>query len=102
MCNLFDQSKNAQSLELARHGRWCDVDPLEQICAPPAVDVELASLQGSQKGLFGGIEKVQAHDAWVGTHAELAQPLQATLAGTGIIEAGEKSQITLVAAQQNN
>ena len=50
------------------------------------MDVELAALQGSQKGLLGGVEEVQALDAGVGTDARLAQPLQVARADAGVVQ----------------
>ena len=100
MRDLLDQTKHVQPLELARHGPRRDVKSREQIGAAPAVDVELAVLQGSQQGVVSGVEEVQALDRRVGAHARLAQPLQITLAGAGIVQAGQEGEVALVAAQK--
>ena len=72
MRDLFDQSQHVQAPELARHGRRRDVHAREQIGSAPAVDVELAALQGSQQRVVSGVEEVQAFDRWLDAHARLA------------------------------
>ena len=79
MGDFFDQSKHMKALELSRHCPRGDVQVCEQIGTTPAVDSELAVLQGSQQGLLGGVEEIQALDAGVGTDMRLTQPLQITL-----------------------
>ena len=101
MRDLLDQTEHAQPSELARHGRRRHVQPSHEIGSAPAVDVELAVLQGSQQRLVAGAEEVQALDRRVGAHARLAQPLQIALAGAGVVQAGQERQVALVAAQQD-
>jgi hypothetical protein len=56
-------------------------------------------LHGSQQGLLGDVEEVQALDAWIGAHAGLTQSLQITFAGARVVQAGQERQITLVTGQ---
>jgi hypothetical protein len=56
----------------------------QQIGATPTMDIELAVLQGSQQGLLGDVEEIQALDAWIGAHAGLTQSLQITFAGARV------------------
>lgn len=58
MSDLFDQSEGAPPLELARRCRCRYVRPCQQIGSAPAVDSELALLQGSQQDLLGDVEAV--------------------------------------------
>ena len=67
MGDFFDQSEDVEALELSRHGRWGDMQVRQQIGATPAMNVEFAKLQNSQKRLLGSIEEVQALDARIGT-----------------------------------
>ena len=101
MRDLLDQSQHVHPPELARHCRGRDVQSGEQVDASPAVNVELAVLQGSQQRLVSGVEEVQALDRRVGAHARLAQPLQITLTRAGVVQAGQEGEVALVAAQQD-
>lgn len=100
MRNLFDQTEHVKALELSRHRRWGDIQVRQQISATPAVDSELAELQGAQQGLLDGVEEVQALDTGIGTDAGLTQALQITLAGAGVVQAGQEFEIALIAAEQ--
>ncbi len=101
MRDFFDQSKHMKALELSRHCPRSDVQVCEQISTTPAVDSELAVLQGSQQGLLGGVEEIQAVDAGVGTDTPLTRPLQITLTRAGIVQAGQECQVALIPAQQH-
>jgi hypothetical protein len=83
--------------ELARHRCWCDVQPCDQVGPAPAVEVELAALQGAQQGLLRGAEEVQSLDGRGGTDARLTRPLQIMLACAGVVQAGQERQVALVA-----
>src|ERR1035438_1163076 len=101
MRDFFNQTQQAQPFELTRHCRWRELQVLAQVCAAPAVDVELAVLQSSQQRVVDGVEEVQTLDAGFGAHARLAQPLQVALTGAGGVQTGEERQVALVAAQQD-
>lgn len=60
------------------------------------MDIELAVLHGSQQGLLGEVEEVQALDPWIGADAGLSQSLQITFAGARVVQAGQERQIALV------
>ena len=62
MRDFLDEAKCAQPSELACHGSGGQVESGDQISPSPAVDVELAVLQGSQQRLVGVVEEVQPLD----------------------------------------
>jgi len=68
----------------------------------PAMDIELAMLQGFEQGLLSRIEEVQAFDVLPRTdrHFGLTQALQISVACTCIVKAAKKCQVALVATQQ--
>ena len=101
MRDFLDHSKHMKAFELSRQGRRGYLQVRQQIGATPAVDVELAELQGSQQGLLGGIEEVQALDAGIGTDARLTQSLQIAFARAGVVETGQERQVALIAAEQD-
>ena len=101
MRHALDQPQHSQPLELARHDRGRELKMFEQIGPSPTVDVEFASLHGSEQRLVGGVEEVQSLDRRVVTYPRLAQPLEIAFTGRGVVQAGEKRQVALVAAEQN-
>ena len=101
MRDLLDQTEQVQSPDLARHRRGGDVQPCDKVGSAPAVNVELTMLQSAQQRLVGGVEEVQPLGRRVRTHARLTQPLQVTLTGAGVLQAGQEREVALVAAQQD-
>ena len=88
-------------MQYVDQGQGQDGQPRKQIDAAPAMDVELAALQGSQQRLVSGVEDVHALDRRIPAHTWPAQPLQITLARAEVVQAGQEGEVALFADQQD-
>ena len=90
MSHLFDQSESAQPLEMARRCGCRCIKPCQQIGSAPAVDAELAALQGSQQDLLGGVKAV----------SHRLHPIDVRHAQEGVVFLGGFNALALVRDRQ--
>jgi len=101
MGDLFDQAEQVQSSELARQHRRRQVQRGNEVGSSPAMDVELAALQGAQQRLVGLGEEVDPLDGWLGAHTWLAQAPKVAFSCARVVEAGQECKVAQIAAKQD-
>ena len=100
--NALDEPEGSQTVELTGELRAADLrDERREIGAAHPVDVELWALQCAQKPLLGALEEVRSLDRSLAVLLRLARSNEMALAAGGVLDSGQKFQVTSVASEQN-
>ncbi len=99
--DLLDDSELAQAPEVAREAGSGNVGKeASQVGAANAAQVVFRSLQGTQHGLRGHIEEVEALEFLTLDDLGFGQPRQVSISGREVVERRKIFQVAAIAAEQ--